>query len=119
VSSRGEQGRLAEDHALARLEQAGLKLVDRNYRSRFGEIDIIMADGRTLVFVEVRFRRSDRYGSAEESVNRQKQARLIKTAACFLRENRLDRPTRFDVAALSPGPDGLSMTWIKNAFQAE
>lgn len=117
--SRSEQGRRAEDYALARLEQAGLRLVDRNYRSRFGEIDIIMADGKTLVFVEVRYRSSDRYGGAQESVNWRKQARLIKTAACFLREKRLDLPTRFDIAALSPGPGGLELAWIKNAFQAE
>lgn len=119
MSARAEQGRLAEDRALALLQQAGLKLIDRNYHSRHGEIDLIMEDGRTLVFVEVRYRSTNRYGSAQESVNRQKQSRLILTAACFLKEKRLDRPARFDVAALSPSPDGLSMAWIKGAFQAD
>lgn len=118
MSARAQQGRLAEDRALALLQRAGLRLIDRNYHSRHGEIDLIMEDGRTLVFVEVRYRSTDRYGSAQESVNRQKQSRLILTAASFLKEKRLDRPARFDVAALSPGPDGLSMDWIKDAFQA-
>ena len=119
MSLRGEQGRLAEDRALTVLEQAGLRLIERNYHSRYGEIDLIMEDGRTVVFVEVRYRRSDRYGSAAESVNRQKQTKLILTAAAFLRDRRLNRPSRFDVAALSPGPEDLAMTWIKGAFQAE
>ena len=119
VAGRSEQGRLAEEQALGFLEQAGLKLLDRNYHSRYGEIDLIMEEGRTVVFVEVRYRRSDRYGSAQESVNRAKQAKLILTAACFLREKRLDRPARFDVAALAPGPDGFSVAWVKGAFEAE
>jgi putative endonuclease len=119
VSLRSEQGRLAEDQALGFLQQAGLKLIARNFHSRYGEIDLIMEDGRTLVFVEVRYRSSDRYGSAEESVNHRKQARLVLTAASFLKEKRLNRPTRFDVAALSPGPEGLSVAWIKGAFQSE
>lgn len=117
MSLRSEQGRLAEDQALGYLQQAGLKLIDRNFHSRYGEIDLIMEDGRTLVFVEVRYRASNRYGSAAESVNLRKQSRLVLTAASFLKEKRLDRPTRFDVAALSPGPDGMSVTWIKGAFQ--
>lgn len=119
VSERADQGRLAEDQALEFLREAGLKLLDRNYRSRYGEIDLIMEEGRTVVFVEVRYRRTDRYGSAAESVNPRKQSRLTLTAAGFLKERRLNRPARFDVAALSPGPDGVSIVWIKGAFQAE
>ena len=117
--SRTEQGRLAENHALSLLEKAGLKIMERNYHSRFGEIDLVMEEGSTVVFVEVRYRSSDRFGSAQESVNRQKQQRIILTANCFLRDRRLRRPARFDVVALSPGPTGFSMNWIKGAFQAE
>jgi putative endonuclease len=117
--SRTEQGRQAEDHALSLLLKAGLKLVDRNYRSRFGEIDLIMEEGTTVVFVEVRYRTSNRFGSAQESVNRQKQHRLILTASDYIKDKRLRRPTRFDVAAITPGPSGFSMNWIKGAFAAE
>jgi putative endonuclease len=113
------QGRRAEDSALEFLQRQGLKLLERNYRSRYGEIDLIMEHGRSVVFVEVRFRGSARFGGALESVDGRKQARLVATAACFLKDRRLDRPTRFDVAALSPGADGLAVEWVQDAFQAD
>lgn len=113
------RGRLAEDRALEFLQQQGLRLIERNYRCRFGEIDLIMDDGRTLALVEVRFRSNPRFGGALESVDRRKQAKLQTTATCFLKDRRLfDRPVRFDVAALSPGPNGLKVEWIKDAFRA-
>lgn len=111
------RGRLAEERALEFLERQGLRLIERNYRSRFGEIDLVMEDGAMLVFIEVRFRRSGRFGGALESVDRRKQARLVNTAACFLAERRVDRPARFDVAALTPNGNGLAIHWIKGAFQ--
>ncbi|MEY2680070.1 MAG: hypothetical protein RL661_301 [Pseudomonadota bacterium] len=117
--TRTERGRLAEDHALSHLLNAGLKLVDRNYRSRFGEIDLIMEEVTTVVFVEVRYRSSDRFGSAQESVNQKKQQRIILTASYFIKDKRIRQPTRFDVAAITPGPSGFSMNWIKGAFNAE
>ena len=112
------KGRLAEDQALDYLRQQGLRLMERNYRCRYGEIDLIMEDGRMVVFVEVRFRGNSRFGGALESVDRRKQARLLTAAACFLRERRLDRPSRFDVAALSPGENGLLLDWVRGAFHA-
>lgn len=111
------KGRIAEDYALEFLQQQGLRLMERNYRSRFGEIDLVMEDGRMVVFVEVRFRGTTRFGGALESVDRRKQAKLLTTAACFLKERRLDRPARFDVAALAPNGNGLAIQWIKGAFQ--
>jgi len=117
--TRTEQGRHAENHALGLLLKAGLKLVERNYLSRFGEIDLIMEDGSTIVFVEVRYRSSDRFGSAQESVNRKKQQRIILTASSFIKDKRPRQPTRFDVAAITTGPSGFSMDWIKGAFDAE
>jgi putative endonuclease len=112
------KGRLAEDRTLDFLQQRGLRLIERNYRCRYGEIDLIMEDGRTVVFVEVRFRGSLRFGGALESVDRRKQAKLLTTAMCFLKERRLDRPARFDVAALSPAANGLAIEWVRDAFQA-
>jgi putative endonuclease len=112
------RGRQAEDRALDFLLKQGLCLIERNYRCRYGEIDLVMEDGRTLVFVEVRFRGNPRFGGALESVDRRKQAKLLATAAHFLKERRLDRPARFDVAALSPAAGGLAVEWVRNAFQS-
>lgn len=112
------KGRIAEDQALFFLQSNGLRLIERNYRCRYGEIDLIMEDGRAIVFVEVRYRGSIRFGGALESVDRRKQAKLLASAANFLREKRMDRPARFDVAALAPENGGLAVKWVKDAFQA-
>jgi putative endonuclease len=111
-------GQLAENRALAFLEAKGLKMVERNYRCRYGEIDLIMEEGPVLVFVEVRFRANARYGTAVETVDRRKQAKLMTTAASYLKASRRKQPTRFDVAALSPDSTGIAVTWVKNAFGA-
>jgi len=111
-------GQLAEDSALAYLEAQGLVLVERNYRCRGGEIDLVMRDGGKIVFVEVRFRSDQRFGGALASVGSRKQARLIHAASHYLATKRIDRPTRFDVAAVSPNQGKLTIQWIKDAFQA-
>ena len=77
-------GALAEQRALQLLENEGLELLTRNFRSRFGEIDLIMRDGATIVFVEVRHRASARFGSAAETISSAKQRRLRLTAQWFL-----------------------------------
>jgi putative endonuclease len=110
-------GRRAEDSALAFLEKNGLRLVDRNFLCRGGEIDLIMLDGIQLVFVEVRFRSNSRFGSAAESVDRRKQARITHAASWYMLSKRLDCPARFDVVAVSPGDEELKMDWIPDAFQ--
>ena len=81
MSARGED---AENRAGAFLQRAGLKLVARNYRCRFGEIDLIVRDGNTLVFVEVRMRSSDRYGGAAASITAAKRAKLLRAARHYL-----------------------------------
>ena len=113
-----EAGRLAEDRALAWLQAQGLALVERNYRCRGGEIDLVMRDGAALVFVEVRYRADARHGGALASVGAAKQRRLITAAAHYLASKRVDRPARFDVAAVTPDQGKLAIQWIKNAFQA-
>jgi putative endonuclease len=118
ISSDQNTGQRAEDRALEYLTRHGLKLIERNYRSRYGEIDLIMEDQRTIVFVEVRFRRGSRFGGALESVDRRKQAKLLVTAARFLQDQHINRPTRFDVAALSPSKEGFTVEWVKDAFRA-
>ncbi|QSA97051.1 YraN family protein [Methylococcus sp. EFPC2] len=111
-------GRRAEDEALAYLQAHGLKLIERNYRCRQGEIDLVMEEGNGLVFVEVRYRADPRYGSALESVGGRKRTRLIAAASHYLATHRADRPARFDVIGLQPEDGKISTQWIKNAFSA-
>jgi putative endonuclease len=117
-SSHLAAGQHAEDSALAYLQAQGLRLIERNYRCRLGEIDLIMLDGAGLVFVEVRYRSSDRYGGALESVDARKRVRIVSAASHYLASKRIDRPARFDVVALSPGIGRLAVQWVKDAFQA-
>jgi putative endonuclease len=112
----GPSGAEAEDLACVWLQARGLRLRERNYRSRRGEIDLIMQDGEQLVFVEVRYRRSSRYGSAAESVTAAKQARLISAASQYLQHQSGALACRFDVLALS-GLEGERVDWIRDAFQ--
>ncbi|MBU0501111.1 MAG: YraN family protein [Gammaproteobacteria bacterium] len=109
-------GREAEDLALAYLTGRGLRLIERNYSTRLGEIDLVMGDGDCLVFVEVRFRRPGRFGDAVESVGRRKQGRLLRVAEAFLLEHPVQarRPCRFDVVGM--GADQGKIEWIQDAF---
>ena len=110
-------GQRAETLALEYLLEQGLKLKERNYRCRMGEVDLILQDGNGIVFVEVRYRASDRYGSALESVDTRKQARIVAAASHYLTAKRIDRPARFDVVAVSPQGGQLALQWVKDAFQ--
>lgn len=113
-------GRWAEDAAAEYLAQQGLRLLRRNYRSRLGEIDLIMADGETLVFVEVRFRRADRYGAGFETVTRAKQRKLQSTAHLYLDHHRPDHPPcRFDVVSVTKPNYAPAFLWIKDAFDQD
>ena len=98
-------GALVEDRALKLLNQAGLELLSRNFRCRFGEIDLIMRDEATIVFVEVRHRASARFGSAAETISPAKQRRLRLTAQWFLVRGGYGEHdiSRFDVVT-SDGP---------------
>ncbi len=109
-----------ESSARAFLEREGLRFVEGNFRSRFGEIDLIMRDGDTIVFVEVRHRKSNRFGTAAETVDRRKQLKLIRTAQYYLRRHLrlVERPCRFDVVATST-QEGQIDRWIPHAFVVE
>lgn len=111
----GLKGQQAEVAACAYLQQQGLKLVAKNYRSKAGEIDLIMRDERYLIFVEVRYREQHHYGSGVESITADKCKKLLKTAEYYLLQHRLvDKvPCRFDVIAISRQ---AQITWIKDAF---
>ena len=91
-------GRIGEAAAATRLEESGLALLQRRYRRRLGEIDLIALEGELVVFVEVKARRTARYGWPAESVTPAKRRRIARVALCFLAERGwLDRPSRFDV----------------------
>jgi putative endonuclease len=110
------QGLIYERAAERFLHKAGLKLIERNFRGSYGEIDLIMLDRQTLVFIEVRQRNHSRFYSAAASVSIRKQSRIIKTALAFLKANPIyqDRFCRFDVLAYQDRYD--SPLWIKSAF---
>lgn len=112
-----ETGKAAEDLALTYLTNKGLKLVERNYSCRRGEIDLIMEDNRTLIFIEVRYRKTNTYGSALESITPQKQAKLITCASHYLTQQKINKPTRFDAIAVSPGRDTMTVEWVPDAFR--
>ncbi len=109
------KGSAAEQIAAAYLQQQGLALVARNYRCRFGEIDLIMTEDDTLVFVEVRMRASDAFGGAAASITATKQAKLLITARHYLSGLRREPVCRFD-AVLITGTHHYTIEWIRNAF---
>ena len=108
------RGRHAEDRAAAFLQQQGLTLIERNYRCRFGEIDLIARDGSTLIFVEVRLRSSDGFGGAAASITAAKRGKLTRAARHYLADMARMPTCRFD--ALLVGGADHSVEWIKNAF---
>lgn len=121
MTAAGLRGQQAEELARRHLEGQGLRLIARNYRSRFGEIDLVMRDRDELVFVEVRLRGRGSALEAVESVDRRKQTRLSAAALHFFQCNpRLAQaPSRFDVVAISDRSSGSNIEWIKNAFGVE
>ena len=109
-------GNDAETRACHFLTGQGLRLLDRNYQCRGGEIDLIMQHGRSLVFVEVRYRRHCRYGLPIETITATKQARIIHSARVYLhRERTWNGTVRFDVVGIQGDTD--SVEWISDAFQ--
>ena len=108
------RGAEAEDRAASFLAQQGLDIVARNYRTRFGEIDLIARDGAVLVFVEVRMRSSEGFGGAAGSIDSRKQSRIVAAARQFLAGLTREPPCRFDVVTL----EGGAPKWLRGAFEA-
>jgi len=108
------RGREAETQAAAYLEKCGLRIVDRNFRVRGGEIDLIARDGAVLVFVEVRQRSRCDYGGAAASITAGKRARLVLAARHYLaRHGECD--CRFDCVLI----DGGELVWLRQAFASD
>jgi putative endonuclease len=110
-------GAQAEQWAVRYLQQQGLKPIAQNYRGRFGEIDLIMRDGASLVFIEVRLRHNANFGGAAASIDAHKQQRIIRTAQQYLAGLAHTPPCRFD-ALLMDDVNGGNVQWLKNAFDA-
>ena len=109
-----ETGRKAEDLAAAFLQAKGLTIVERNFRAKVGEIDIVAKDGDEIAFIEVRARASRGFGGAAASVGGAKRRKLIRAAALWLQARGWDGACRFDVVAL----DGAALEHIPSAFDA-
>ena len=111
--NRRKTGQEQEERAARYLEEKGYQILEKNYRIRTGEIDLIARDGRYLVFVEVKYRRDNRMGDPLEAVDVRKQQRIYQTARHYLHQKRWDQiPCRFDVIGIT----GTQICHIKNAF---
>lgn len=113
-------GQAAENQALEFLQGQGLQLLTRNWRCKGGELDLVMLDTDTVVFVEVRYRRHTAWGGALESVDVRKQQKLIKAAQLFLQAHGrwAKHPCRFDVVAITAPGQAKDLNWIRNAFES-
>lgn len=113
-------GKRYESTAARWLSQRGLRILDRNFRTRYGELDIIALDQGCVVFVEVRSRSHARFGGAAASVDHRKQKRLLRTAEAFLQRHPqwANHPCRFDVVAYELQQADTAPRWIRGAFSA-
>ena len=117
-SSRQQTGKDAERLALRHLEQQGLRLLAKNWLCKRGELDLVMLDGDTVVFVEVRYRQHAQWGGALASIDARKRQKLILAAQYFLqREPRwANSPCRFDVVTMDSATPHFN--WLRNAFDS-
>ena len=112
-------GDVFEDRALEQLQRAGLKLLARNFSTRFGELDLVMRDADALVFVEVRYRRHRGFGGGAASVGAAKQERITRAAQGFLQAHPAlaSLPCRFDVVAFDGDARTAQCEWVRAAFE--
>ncbi|MBN2438674.1 MAG: YraN family protein [Deltaproteobacteria bacterium] len=116
--TRMRTGKKGEELAAVFLAESGYRIVERNYRCIFGEIDIVAEEEETLVFVEVKSRRSGAYGEPQLAVGVEKQKKISRIAMHYLQEKRLHhRPARFDVVAVKLLSSGHKIELIRNAFE--
>ena len=119
--TRRQSGQDAERHALEHLQQQGLRLLAQNWLCKRGELDLVMLDGDTVVFVEVRYRKHAQWGGALASIDGRKRQKLILAAQFFLLKERrwADHPCRFDVVAIESTPRGTAdLNWLQDAFDS-
>lgn len=113
-------GKLGEDAAVDLLKKNGYKILVRNYKTKLGEIDIVAKDKDTVCFIEVKTRKSDRFGLPTEAILSSKQRQIAKAALIFLKENNLlEKRARFDVVSIMQAKNKPKLDLIKNAFELE
>lgn len=118
-TSSSSKGQLTENFAEQYLSKQGLTLIERNFHSRQGEIDLIMLDGNTYVFIEVKYRKSKEFGGAIAAVSASKQKKIKQCITFYLHQSSLNEyntPCRVDVVALEGDITQPDVTWLKNAF---
>jgi putative endonuclease len=116
VQSRRQEGIAGEEKAVAALKKQGYRIVEKNYRNPFGEIDIIAEENGYLVFVEVKKRNTDTFGDPLHAINAKKRLHIVRSAMFYLKTHKCgDRKVRFDVV----GIDRESLKIVKHAFLAE
>ena len=118
---RRARGDAVETAALQHLQTHGLQLLERNAHSRGGELDLVMRDAGSVVFVEVRYRASSEFGGGAVSVDAHKRRKLIHAAQVWLlrHPHHSDAPCRFDVIAASGDPHAPRIEWLRDAFRAD
>jgi putative endonuclease len=114
LTSKKKLGNEAEQQACKHLQSHGLKLLDKNFSIKAGEVDLIMRDNETLVFVEVRYRKNADFGGAAASVTPKKQQRIIKASLAYQQKHAPQSSMRFDVVAIEG--DNRELNWIRSAF---
>jgi len=116
LTQRKQKGNEAEDQACQFLIQKGLILIQRNFATKLGEVDLIMQDDDVLVFIEVRYRKNRDFGGSALSVTPKKQKRIIKAALAYQQKNAPQASMRFDVVAIEGEGSNKKIDWINNAF---
>ena len=113
------KGQETEDACCTYLKKQGLSLIEKNFYYRNGEIDLIMKDDKTIVFIEVRYRRNNNFGGAIESITPSKQKKVKASAETYIQSHAISDDVRIDFVAMTQDPNqhsGYAFEWIKNAF---
>lgn len=110
-------GQAGEELAVSYLKKKGYRIIERNYRNSFGEMDIIAYEKGTIIFIEVKTRASEEFGMPFESVHRRKRERMKKIALLYLKKLKKEMPARFDVVSIIMRNGDPLITLIKDAFE--
>jgi putative endonuclease len=111
-----QKGTQGEEIAIAHLIKNGYEVLEKNWRFKHLEIDIIASINNTLVIVEVKLRANDFFGAPEEFVTRSKQKKIIRAADFYIKENNINWETRFDIVSIIQNPDTLKVEHLTGAF---
>ena len=118
MAQHNEFGMISEDRAAAYLMARGYTIRDRNWRVGHKELDIVAQQNGTLIIIEVKARKSDRYGDAVDAVTDEKIHKLIQAANAYVHYHRIDLPVRFDIIAITGEPGDQTIEHIEDAFHS-